>query len=46
MNNQEIKDSILNTLAIEGAAITKLSETVDLDVLTTLVHKIGEKKAR
>ncbi|MEO1772189.1 KpsF/GutQ family sugar-phosphate isomerase [Candidatus Enterococcus ferrettii] len=46
MNNQEIKDSMLNTLAIEGAAITKLSETVDLDVLTTLVHKIGEKKGK
>lgn len=46
MNNQEIKDSLLNTLTIEAETISKLPETLDLDVLTTLVHKIGEKKGK
>lgn len=46
MNNQEIKASMLNTLTIEGATITKLKETVDMEILTTLVHKIGEKKGK
>lgn len=46
MNNQEIKDSLLNTLSIEAATIAKLQETVDVEVLTTLVKKIGEKKGR
>ncbi|MGM0240630.1 SIS domain-containing protein [Enterococcus sp. AZ103] len=46
MNNQEIKDSLLNTLTIEAETISKLPETLDLEVLTTLVHKIGEKKGK
>lgn len=46
MNNQEIKDSLLNTLSIEAATIAKLQETVDMEVLTTLVKKIGEKKGK
>lgn len=46
MNKQEIKDSMLNTLSIEADTIAKLSETVDMDVLTTLVEKIGEKQGK
>lgn len=46
MNKQEIKDSLLNTLSIEADTIAKLSETVDMSVLTTLVEKIGEKKGK
>ncbi|MGO3610614.1 MAG: SIS domain-containing protein [Enterococcus gilvus] len=46
MNKQEIKNSMLNTLSIEADTITKLSETVDMDVLTTLVEKIGEKQGK
>ncbi|WP_288226021.1 SIS domain-containing protein [uncultured Enterococcus sp.] len=46
MNKQEIKDSMLNSLSIEADTIAKLSETVDMDVLTTLVEKIGEKQGK
>ncbi|MBO1308688.1 SIS domain-containing protein [Enterococcus sp. 669A] len=46
MNNQEIKDSMLNTLSIEANTIAQISETVDMDVLTKLVHKIGAKKGK
>lgn len=46
MNNQEITDSLLNTLTIEAETIAKLRETLDMTVLITLVQKIGEKKGK